>query len=55
MHDRVVIIDDENPWIIGASIKDAGKKPTYILPVPPHFAEKKIQAYETIWDSAILL
>lgn len=55
MHDRVVIIDNENPWIIGASIKDAGIKPTYILPVPPLLAEKKIQAYEDIWDSAILL
>ena len=55
MHDRVVIIDDKNPWIIGASIKDAGKKPTYILPVPPYLAEKKIQAYQDIWDSEALL
>lgn len=54
MHDRVIIIDDESPWILGASIKDAGKKPTYLVPVPPVLAEKKIQAYESIWASARL-
>jgi len=55
IHDRVVIIDSDSPWIIGASIKDAGKKATYILPVPPHLAEKKTQVYEDIWASAKLL
>lgn len=52
IHDRVIVVDEESPWIIGASIKDAGKKPTYILPVPPQLAAKKIQVYEAIWDSA---
>ena len=52
MHDRVVIIDDQRPWIIGASIKDAGKKPTYLLPVPPQLASKKVSAYEQIWAAA---
>ncbi len=52
MHDRVIIIDDVSPWIIGASIKDAGKKPTYLFPVPPQLAAKKIKAYEEIWAGA---
>jgi hypothetical protein len=30
IHDRAIFVDDE-AWIIGASLKDAGNKPTYLL------------------------
>ena len=30
IHDRVIIVDNKC-WIIGTSIKDAGKKPTYLI------------------------
>lgn len=32
IHDRVIFIDNEC-WILGASIKDAGNKPTYLIKI----------------------
>lgn len=54
LHDRLLFIDEEDCWSIGASIKDGGKKATYILPLPPELAKKKLKIYEEIWRSASL-
>ncbi|MEQ8933715.1 MAG: hypothetical protein RID96_28190 [Nitratireductor sp.] len=52
IHDRLLIVDKSDCWIVGGSIKDAGKKPTYLLPLQPGFAPKKIRIYEDIWQQA---
>jgi hypothetical protein len=52
IHDRVIIIDGQDCWVIGQSIKDAGmKKPTYLLPVTAVSDMAKL--YEDAWKSAI--
>lgn len=52
-HDRLLLIDKAECWVIGSSIKDAGRKPTYLLPLIPDLAEQKMQIYETIWARAV--
>lgn len=52
IHDRLVILDGTVCWILGASIKDGGKKPTYFLPMRPEMAEKKIAIYEAVWEGS---
>lgn len=52
LHDRLVIIDGSDCWIVGGSIKDAGKKPTYLVPLQPAIAPTKIGIYEEIWRRA---
>ncbi|KZL10691.1 hypothetical protein [Pseudovibrio sp. Ad26] len=52
LHDRVVIIDRTDCWVIGGSIKDAGAKPTYLLPLQPTIAQEKINIYEDLWCEA---
>ena len=49
LHDRLVIVDHDACWISGGSIKDGGKKSTYLIPLAPGVAEKKLQIYEEIW------
>ena len=49
LHDRLVIVDRADCWISGGSIKDGGKKPTYLIPFAPGLAEKKLNIYEEIW------
>ena len=51
-HDRLVFIDDNECWIMGGSVKDAGKKATYLIPVSPELAEQKLTIYLDIWNSA---
>ena len=50
LHDRLVVIDDDECWISGASIKDAGSKATYLIPLSPTIAEAKRQIYAEIWQ-----
>jgi len=52
LHDRVVFIDDEQAWIMGGSIKDAGKKATYLIPLATQIAIAKKAIYTEIWDRA---
>lgn len=52
IHDRLVILDGTDCWIVGGSIKDAGKKPTYLVPLQPGIAPTKIGIYETLWQNS---
>ena len=50
IHDRVIFVDNDQCWVLGASIKDAAlKKPTYLAPMSPDVAAKKRKLYEAIW------
>ena len=52
IHDRVIFVDDDQCWVLGASIKDAAlKKPTYLAPVSLDVAVEKRKMYENIWAS----
>ncbi|MBC8386235.1 MAG: hypothetical protein H8E09_00165 [Gammaproteobacteria bacterium] len=52
LHDRIVFIDNAASWIIGGSIKDAGKKATYLIPLATPITEAKHAIYNEIWDRA---
>ncbi len=52
LHDRIIFIDDDIAWIIGGSIKDAGKKATYLIPLQPSLSVKKKEIYAEIWQRA---
>lgn len=52
IHDRLVVIDGSNCWVVGGSIKDAASKPTYLVPLQPNIAPAKIDIYEDIWQQA---
>lgn len=52
IHDRLVILDGSDCWIVGGSIKDAGNKPTYLVPLQPVIAPVKINIYEDIWQNS---
>ena len=49
LHDRVIFVDDDC-WIVGASLKDAGIKPTYLMPLLPALSAEKYRIYSDIWD-----
>lgn len=53
IHDRVIVVDGVQCWVLGASIKDAAtKKATYLAPLSSDIAAQKIQIYEDIWSAA---
>ena len=52
IHDRIIILDKTDCWIIGGSIKDAGIKPTYLIPLSLCITPEKIKIYENIWKNA---
>lgn len=52
IHDRLVILDSSDCWIVGGSIKDAAKKPTYLVPLQPSIAPTKIGIYEALWQKS---
>jgi hypothetical protein len=52
IHDRVIFLDGSDCWVVGASIKDAGKKPTYLLPLAPQITPLKSQIYEDVWAAS---
>lgn len=52
IHDRLVILDGSDCWIVGGSIKDAGKMPTYLVPLQPGIAPTKIGIYEALWQTS---
>ncbi|SDC52215.1 hypothetical protein SAMN05216345_102607 [Cupriavidus sp. YR651] len=50
IHDRIVIIDDGECYVLGQSLKDAAKKSTtYIAPLPSEIAGLKRDAYADVW------
>lgn len=54
LHDRVLFVDGTQCWVIGQSIKDAaGKKPTYLAPLPREVVQGKLGFYENIWKDAV--
>lgn len=52
LHDRLVLIDGDAAWIMGGSIKDAGKKATYLIPLASPIATAKNAIYGEIWNRA---
>jgi len=53
IHDRVVLVDASQCWVLGASIKDAAsKKPTYLAPLSADIAMQKVKMYEDVWNAA---
>ena len=50
LHDRLIIIDGADCWITGGSVKDAGKKATYLIPIAPQIASVKLGIYVEIWS-----
>ena len=53
LHDRLVIVDNSDCWVVGGSIKDAAaKSPTYLLPIQPQIAQAKRDIYSGVWDGA---
>lgn len=52
IHDRVIFVDDDQCWVLGASIKDAAKKPTYLAPISADVAIGKREHYEAIWAAS---
>lgn len=52
LHDRLIIVDGSDCWITGGSVKDGGKKPTYLIPLQPIISSKKIRIYEDLWQQA---
>ena len=52
LHDRIIFIDHDVAWIMGGSIKDAGKKATYLIPLQTPIALAKKQIYQEIWTNS---
>lgn len=55
LHDRLIFIDDNIAWIMGGSMKDAGKKATYLIPLMTELALAKNKIYGEIWNRASIL
>lgn len=49
VHDRLIIIDKYSCWVMGGSMKDAGKKPTYLIPLTGKASNAMINIYEECW------
>jgi len=48
-HDRLFFIDNEC-WVMGQSIKDAGKKPTYLIKIKGYDLFRKV--FDDLWKNA---
>lgn len=48
IHDRLIFIDNKECWILGASIKDAGNKPTYLIRIKS--VDKFYSVYSKIFN-----
>lgn len=55
VHDRVIFLDDRECLIIGQSLKDAAKKPTYLIRFAVEFVSDMKKTYDDIWSSAVPL
>src|SRR6202034_954224 len=55
-HDRQIVSDGSRAFILGASIKDAGKKAFHIIPVENQSTRDEMIRYaEEVWNQATLL
>jgi len=52
LHDRLIFIDCTQCWVLGASIKDAARKPTYLAPLADDLVADKLRIYEAIWATS---
>jgi hypothetical protein len=53
LHDRLVFVDGNQCWVLGASIKDAAaKKPTYLAPLSGDLVAEKLRIYDGLWQAA---
>lgn len=52
IHDRLIVADQGDVWVIGGSLNMKGDKPTYLLPLTPGIAESTRGLYSDIWDQA---
>ena len=50
VHDRGVFLDNSTGWVLGQSIKDAGKRPTYLIKLTD--AIKLENIYQKIWSNS---
>lgn len=48
-HDRAIFVDS-GAWVFGQSLKDAGKKPTYLIKIKNIKSLRKI--FDDVWNSA---
>jgi len=48
-HDRLFFLDDEC-WAIGQSVKDAGRKPTYLIRIEGYAFFKNV--FDNLWNNA---
>jgi len=51
-HDRIFFVD-KGCWVMGQSIKDAGKKPTYLARMEGYDSFRKV--FDDLWNSGTLL
>jgi len=51
-HDRLYFVDNAC-WIIGQSIKDVGKKPTYLIKIESHDIFRLV--FENLWKASSIL
>jgi len=51
-HDRIFFVD-RDCWIIGQSIKDTGKKPTYLAKMEGYDSFRKV--FDDLWNTASTL
>lgn len=53
IHDRLIIVDQKEAWVVGQSFKDLGKKaPTTISRLDTETGNLKIAAHQDIWDQS---
>lgn len=48
-HDRMIFVDDD-AWVCGSAVKDAGRKPTYLIKIRNVEALRSI--FRPMWDTA---
>jgi hypothetical protein len=54
LHDRLIIVDDKDVWIVTQSFKDlAVRAPASVTHFEPEPAQLKLEAYRTVWQSAL--
>lgn len=55
-HDRQIILDGTRAFILGASIKDAGKRAFHIIPIEnPSTRDEMVRYAEHVWNQATIL
>lgn len=56
LHDRLIIIDDKEVWLISQSFKDIAKRsPASVTRADDDVAELKAKYYRSLWDQSMPL